>query len=209
MLLGQVASAADADKPATPAASEREPSPSGPRIALRSGVAVPFGAAYRFGGALSDTIAGYVPLRLDVGYRVARHFYVGVDAQLAAILPNACPADASCSGTNVRFGAMAAYHLLPGRLVDPWLGLGMGFERLDVTRTVDGTSGEISARGLELLDIELGVDLRPTRALRVGPVIASSFTRYTRIVINGNSTTDFDPAIHAWVLLGFRGAFDL
>jgi len=208
MSCGSVAVAADADVrvSSTPV---REPPPYGPRIALRSGVAVPFGSAYTASGALSDTITGYVPLRLDVGYRIARHFYVGVDAQLATILPNACPLGATCSGSNVRFGAMAAYHLLPGSVVDPWLGLGMGFERLSVSRTVDGTTGEISARGLELLDLDLGVDLRPTRALRIGPVLSSTFSRYTRVAINGNATSDFDPSLHAWVLIGFRGAYDL
>jgi hypothetical protein len=85
----------------------------------------------------------------------------------------------------------------------------MGYERLNVSRTVDGTTGEISASGVELLNFDLGMDLRPTRELRIGPVISSTFTRYTRVAVNGDSTTDFDPSLHAWVLLGFRGAFDL
>jgi hypothetical protein len=208
MSLGSVAMAADPDMP-PPGASAREPSPSGPRVALRSGVAVPFGSAFNASGALSDTITGYVPVRLDVGYRIARHFYVGVDAQLAVLLPNNCPPGASCTGTNVRFGGMLAVHVLPGSVIDPWVGLGMGYERLNVSRTVDGTTGEISASGVELLNFDLGMDLRPTRELRIGPVISSTFTRYTRVAVNGDSTTDFDPSLHAWVLLGFRGAFDL
>jgi hypothetical protein len=85
----------------------------------------------------------------------------------------------------------------------------MGYERLVVSRTVDGSTGEIAARGLELVDLDIGVDLRPTRSLRIGPVLSSSLARYTRVSINGTSTTDFDPALHAWVLLGFRGAYDL
>ncbi len=208
LTFGSVARASDADVPESPRVA-REPTPSGPRIALRSGVAVPFGSAYTASGALSDTITGYVPLRLDVGYRIARHFYVGVDAQLATILPNACPSGGSCSGSDARFGVMAAYHVLPGSVVDPWFGVGMGYERLGVSRTVDGSTGEISARGLELIDIDIGLDLRPTRSFRIGPVLSSSFTRFTRVSINGSSTTDFDPALHAWVLLGFRGAYDL
>jgi hypothetical protein len=203
---GSIASASDVTM--SPGAS-REPTPSGPRIALRSGVAVPFGYAFTASGALSDTITGYVPLRLDVGYRIARHYYIGVDAQLATVLPNACPVGGSCSGSDLRFGVMAAYHLLPGSVVDPWLGLGTGYEHLRVSRTVDGSTGKISARGLELLDLDIGVDVRPTRSLRLGPVLSSSIARYTRVSLNGSSTSDFDPALHAWVLLGFRGAYDL
>jgi len=200
------AAASDPEEPTRPS---REPSPSGPRIALRTGVAVPFGSAYTASGALSDTITGYVPIRLDVGYRIARHLYIGADVQLATILPNACPSGGSCTGSDVRFGAMVAYHLLPGAILDPWIGLGMGYERLNVSRTVDGSTGEVSARGLELADIDIGLDVRPTRSFRLGPVLSSSFTRFTRVAINGVATTDFDPAVHAWVLLGFRGAFDL
>jgi outer membrane protein len=200
--------AADVDEPGPPPPGH-EVTPSGPRLALRSGVAVPFGPAYTASGALSDTITGYVPLRVDVGYRIARRFYIGANAELATILPNQCPAGASCSGTHIRFGVMAAYHYLPASLVDPWIGVGMGYERLTVSRTVDGTTGEISASGLELVDLELGMDLRLWRSFRFGPVVSGALGQYTRIAINGVPTSDFDAAPHAWVLVGLRGAYDL
>jgi hypothetical protein len=191
------------------AAETAEPSPSGLRVAVRSGLALPMGEAFVSSGLLSDTIAAYVPLRLDVGYRIERHFYVGAAAQVAAILPNDCPPGASCSGSNMRFGVMLAYHLLPTRIVDPWVGAGVGFELLRMSRSVSGTSVDIAARGLELLDLELGADLRPNASFRVGPVLSTSIGRYARVAVNGASTGDFDSSLHAWVMLGLRGAFDL
>lgn len=185
------------------------PKPSGLRLALRTGLALPLGQAFTASGLMSDTITASVPVRLDVGYRFARHFYAGGAAQIATIIPNGCPSGSSCSGTDVRFGLMVAYHARPTRTVDPWLGAGVGYEILDVSRSVGGSSVDISARGIEVLDLELGVDLRPTRSLRLGPVLSSSIGKYTRVAVNGTPTADFDTATHAWVMLGFRGAFDL
>jgi hypothetical protein len=193
----------------TMAAPEREVSPSGPRFGLRSGYAVPIGTAFGYSGAMTETISGYVPLRVDAGYRIARHFYVGADVQLATLVSKACPDGGSCSGSDIRAGVMVAYHLLPTRVVDPWLGVGMGYEWLSVSRTVDGATGDIEARGLELIDVELGADVRPSRSFRIGPVLSASVGRYTRIAINGTSTRDFEATNHAWVMVGLRGAFDL
>jgi hypothetical protein len=104
---------------------------------------------------------------------------------------------------------MAAFHVLPSRVIDPWVGVGMGFEWLSTSRTVDGTTVDINARGLELVDLELGADIRPTPFFRIGPVLSASVARYTRIAVNGTDTTDFEPSLHSWVMLGVRGAFDM
>ena len=208
MLVSASAEATEAEQPMATTAS-REPSPSGPRVGLRSGLAVPVGTAFTSSGAMYETMSGYVPLRLDVGYRIASHFYIGANAQLAVVLPKACPSGASCTGGDGRVGVMAAFHLLPHGVVDPWVGVGMGFEWLTVSRTVDGTTVDINARGLELVDFELGADLRPTPFFRIGPVLSSSVARYTRIAVNGTETSDFEPSLHSWVMLGVRGAFDM
>jgi opacity protein-like surface antigen len=210
MASSQGAAAADSEPEApSPPPRADEPSASGLRIGLRTGMALPVGDAFVSSGPLTDTIRAYVPLRLDLGYRIARHFYVGADVQLAALVPNNCPSGASCSGHDIRFGALVAYHLLPSEKVDPWIAAGMGFEMLNISRSSGGANVDFSARGLELLDVELGADIRPNASLRLGPVLSSSIGRFARVSVNGASTADFDTALHAWVMLGFRGAFDL
>lgn len=197
------------EAPPTPPATPDLPRPSGLRVALRTGLALPFGEAFTASGQLTDTITGYVPVRLDVGYRFAHLFYIGGVAQIAKVIPNGCPSGSSCSGTDTRFAFMVAYHLRPTSTLDPWFGAGMGYEALKVSRSVDSSSVDISTRGFELLDLELGLDLRPTPSLRLGPVLSSSIGSYSRVAVNGTRTADFDTSTHAWVMLGFRGAFDL
>jgi hypothetical protein len=156
------------------------PAATGARLGVRSGFAVPAGAAFDGSGALADTNTGYFPLRLDLGVRLARP----------------------------RFGVMVGAHLLPAGALDPWIG-GMGYELLSVTRSAAWSRLELQASGLELFDLELGLDLRPTAGLRVGPVLSTSIGRYTSVVLNGRTTRDFDAVVHGWGMVGIRGAYDL
>lgn len=191
------------------AEDEVRPSPTGLRLGLRTGFARPLGLAFNGSGALTDTIHGYVPLRLDVGLRLADHFYVGALVQHGVILPDACQGDLACRGRNTRLGFLVAFHLRPTRLVDPWIGVGMGYEILSSKRSTTSTKLELHATGAELIDAEFGVDLRPWRGLRLGPVVSTSVGQYTSGSLNGRSTSDFNTAVHGWVMFGLRGAYDL
>jgi opacity protein-like surface antigen len=208
-LLVSLSTAASADEHAPAVPPTGEVSPTGPRFGLRTGVGLPVGSAFAGSGGLSDTISAYVPLRLDVGYRIERHFYVGIDGQVAAIIPNGCTSGFRCSGTNTRVGVMVAYHLLPTKVIDPYLGIGTGYEVLHTSRSIGDASVGITARGFELIDAELGADVRLGRAWRIGPVVSGSFGRYTSIAVNGTTSTDFDALQHVWINLGVGGAFDL
>ncbi|CAN5924320.1 hypothetical protein BH11MYX4_BH11MYX4_52470 [soil metagenome] len=196
---------------ASPAAADGAagPSPTGIRVGVRTGFALPAGQAFNGSGALSDTIQGYVPLRLDLGVRIARHFYVGALVQRAAIVPDACSGELSCTGSNTRFGVLVGLHLRPAAFADPWVAVGLGYEVLSVSRTTATTRLDLDAKGLELVDVELGLDLRPFAGLRVGPAVSTSIGRYTSISLNGRSTSDFNTVMHGWVLFGLRGAWDL
>lgn len=200
---------ASADEQAATSPPTGEVSPTGPRIGLRTGVGLPIGSAFAGSGGLSDTISAYVPLRLDVGYRIERHFYVGIDGQLASIVPANCTSGFSCSGTNTRVGVMVAYHLLPTKVIDPYVGVGVGYEVLHTSRSIGDASVDITARGFEVLDAELGADVRIGRSWRIGPVVSGSLGRYTSVAVNGITSTDFDTLQHVWINIGVRGAFDL
>lgn len=202
-----LASPAAADEPAAPPTMDVPAS--GLRFGLRAGVALPFGSAFNGSGSLSDTITGYVPVRVDVGYRIERHFYVGVDAQLAAIVPAGCTSGFTCSGTNTRVGFMVAYHFAPTATFDPYVGVGAGYEVLHTRRSVDSASVDIVARGFELADLEVGGDVRLRPSWRIGPVLSGSLGRYSSLDVNGTRSTDYATAVHVWAVLGLRGAFDL
>lgn len=204
-----LSSVAGADDQPAETPKTAEPGASGLRFSLRTGVALPIGSSFPGSGALSDTITGYVPLRLDIGYRIERHFYIGVDAELAAIVPAGCTSGFTCSGTHSRLGVMVAYHLRPSETFDPYFGVGTGYEVLRTSRSIDSTSVDIVARGFELIDLELGGDVRLGRSWRIGPVVSGSVGKFTTVAVNGTPSTDFETVLHAWVALGFRGAFDL
>jgi hypothetical protein len=199
----------NAEESVTPAAVGE--GASGLRVGFSSGYALPVGSTFKGSGDLSDTIAGQVPLRFDIGYRVERHVTIGGSVDLGLIVPRACSSasGASCSGTDVRLGAMIAFELWPTRLFDPWLAVGAGFESLHVTRALDGEQLDLSARGFVLLDAEFGADFRLSPRMRIGPVLEATLSRYTRLDVNGAPTTDFDPVLHEWVSLGVRCTFDL
>lgn len=189
--------------------AEPGPSPTGLRLGLRTGFARPLGLAFNGSGALTDTIHGYVPLRFDVGLRLFDHFYVGALVQHAVVLPDACVGDLSCTGRDTRIGVLAAFHLRPRKLVDPWVGFGFGYEILSSKRSTSSTKLELHAKGIELFDAELGVDFRPSRGLRVGPVVSTCIGQYTTIELNGRNTSDFNTTVHGWVMFALRGAYDL
>ncbi len=204
-----VPSTALADEQSPPIPQTNDLPASGPRFGVRTGLARPIGSAFAGSSALSDTIYGYVPVRLDAGYRIARHFYVGIDAQLAAIIPAGCTTGFSCSGMDTRLGLMVAYHFLPTKVVDPYVGVGVGYEILETKRSVGTTSVDITARGFELINGDIGADVRIGRSWRVGPVISGSVARYTSVAVNGIYSTDFTTLLHAWAMIGVRGAFEL
>ena len=193
----------------TAAADEPGPSPTGLRLGMRTGFARPLGLAFNGSGALTDTIHGYVPVRLDVGLRLFDHVYVGALFQHAVVVPDACDGDLSCSGRDTRLGVLAAFHLRPRKLVDPWVGLGVGYEILSSKRSTSSTKLELYAKGVEVLDAELGVDFRVWKGLRIGPVVSTSVGQYTKIELNGRNTSDFNTTVHGWVMFALRGAYDL
>ncbi|MDB5215694.1 MAG: hypothetical protein JWO86_3621 [Myxococcaceae bacterium] len=207
LLLAFTGVASADDQPAN--VPSHEPSASGLRFGLRTGVALPFGSAFTGSGSLSDTITGYVPIRADIGFRIARHLYVGVNGELGKIVPAQCVSGFSCSGTHTRIGLMAAYHFRPSATFDPYVGAGTGYEVLHTSRSIDSAGVDITARGFELLDLEAGGDVRLARAWRIGPVLSGSLGRFTSIAVNGTTSTDYETALHAWAMLGLRGAFDL
>jgi hypothetical protein len=184
-----------------------EPGASGLRVSARSGFAAPVGSTFSGSGELRDTMVGLVPIRLDLGARLASHVYVGGGLQIGDVVARGCAEGAHCTGTDVRAFVIAAYHLFPTSILDPWVAIGTGFESLAVRREAAGSALALSARGIELVDGELGTDLRVSR-LRVGPVVSATVSRYTSIVVNGVAASDFEPVAHVWVAFAGRAAYD-
>lgn len=197
---------------ASPARARPESGPGddGLLLALRAGWALPIGDVTP-GAPLEDVADGKLPLGIEVGYRFGRHLratlYVGF-APLALAQP--CPAGASCSGYDGRFGVGVQVHLAPRSRLDPWLGAGFGVEHLRAEGPLPG-GGETLTRswlGLEV-PLEAGLDVRLSPTLGLGPFAAVSIARFTSATSGrpgGPSTNEGieDRATHGWAQAGLR-----
>lgn len=182
---------------------------------------------------LSDGIKGMIPLQLDVGYRVTPalslggYFMYGFGF-VGDEISDTCDAaedvpglSASCSATDFRVGLQAHYHFSPDKKVDPWLGVGVGYEWLmfGIDVAGGGRESEVSStgRGFEFFNIQGGLDFEVAPGLALGPFLSFSAGQFSSYSIscsgdgcddvNSDSRDIEDKALHEWMLLGVRGTF--
>ena len=190
---------------------------------VRLGYAVPFGDA-QSGQSLQGLQRGMLPVWFDLGYRFSRHVYLGVFYQYAPTFPyKTCSnplgqpvgGGQSCDGNDQRFGIDLHYHILPKEMIDPWVGLGVGYEisRKNFGATAAADSESYVLNGFQFVDLQLGADLRFVDRIPFGPFIDLSFGEYSnasRVDTNGNSTgVGIGTAVHEWLTFGVRAQFNL
>ncbi len=178
-----------------------------------------------FRGADLNGVAEYrIPVWLDLGYRFTEPLWLGLYAQAGSgAFGDSCPSGAQCEWTDVRLGGQLVYNLAPTSPMDPWLGLGLGWEWLrgSVTQAVEvSVAGEqttvsVMARELRggpqlLLQGGLGFDLGET--VRIGPYVSAAAGMYltdsfecTPGLDCSTEGEDLENKLHAWLGLGIRG----
>ena len=211
--------------------NEEEPRPIGDRkfvLGLRLGYALPMGAtAENDDGSsnnMSDAVAGHFPIWLDVGYMVSRDFLLGfyghyafggVAGPLKAECDAASSAGVSCSASDVRFGVQFQYHPTHEGKIDPWLGVGVGYEWLTLDISGAGIDGSTTVKGFELFNLQTGVDFKAAPNLGIGPFVSFSLGQYDSTSNSGsiarvNPGGDIaNPALHEWLTFGVRAAYRL
>lgn len=180
-----------------PADEEQYDQPSNPEpptrleLGVRSGYAVPIGAAVDGGPDLNETVAGEVPLWFEVGGRFNDRFFFGANGMYAfgtnaqslddrcAALEAANPgASLDCGSSGLRFGLELVYHLPATPLVDPYVGGGVGWEWLTLRAAASvGTSSAVvkdTLNGMQVAMTLAGVDFVVAKLLRLGPFVALS-----------------------------------
>jgi len=172
-------------------------------LGLRLGYGLPMGDAME-SVALSDGVSGMIPIWLDLGYMVTPNIMVGAYGQYGLVSLKNC-GGADCSGHDLRFGVQGQYLLSPGEQLDPWFGLGIGYESLSTTIA----STDYGLSGLEFANLQAGLDYAVMPALGVGPFLSLSFGKYGSASQDGNSVDINQTAMHEWLTLGLRGAFRL
>lgn len=151
--------------------------------------------------ALSDAISAQIPLQLDLGMRFFDLLSLTLYGQVAPGLI-AGPLDDECSALNVscgaaafRFGFQAHVHFRGKETVDPWAGVGLGFESL-VLSAKQGDNRTTTAYGGYEVPVQAGVDFKLIDMLRLGPMVGYSFGTFggdvTETCEGGNCDTAED-----------------
>jgi opacity protein-like surface antigen len=222
------------------AADARAPDPVriGGRLhfALRTGFGLPLGRYANVqalagvqdeDNAIADDTYGVIPIWFDAGYRLSDHLLLGGYFMFGIVLPKTAPADNplgggcpegfDCFATGVRLGVQAQYSFAPEGMLDPWLGVGMGYEWVStqLEGEVFSFPFESSTRysGPDLLQLQGGVDFHTRSIFSVGPFGSVSAMRYTScsLTLAGEeSRCELEEGgWHGWLVLGMRGVVEL
>lgn len=180
------------------------------KLGLRLGYGLPMGDASK-DNKLSDGISGMIPIWLDLGYMVTPNIMVGLYAQYGIVMVKDCPSGASCSGSDIRVGLQGQYHLSPGESLNPWFGLGVGYEMASSKVEAGGAEATADYSGLEFANLQAGADFKVGESMAVGPFLSFSIGQYSKAKLD-SPVAKFDgdiedKAMHQWLTLGVKGTF--
>lgn len=203
----------------------------GPGIELggRTGFGLPLGSASAGTGDDFDLYtAGQVPFWFDLGVHFAEHFSAGMYlsygfgilsdewSELCEGVEAASPGlDITCSSSDVRLGVQFHAHILPGSVVDPWVGVGTGWEWLSITQRASSgfqsASRTFSMSGFEMFNLQAGVDFALTRRLGLGPFVTFSNGTFNSAKLSCENTACNDESVdientasHQWLMFGAK-----
>lgn len=194
---------------------------SGLEVGARVGYGIPMGNATgaASGGqstALGDVFSSMIPIQIDALYminpniRVGAYFQYGLLSVSDKFEKGVCSTSGvSCSFHDLRFGIQAHYHLMPEQTIDPWVGLGIGMESASGSLSAGGQSQDASLSGLEFVNLQVGADYKVMPNLGVGPFAQFSLGQYSSQTIGNQSGDIQNKAMHEWLVLGVRGAYDI
>jgi hypothetical protein len=166
---------------------------------------------------LSDVFNGVLPIWMDAGYRFSPNMVLAGYFQYGAGFVNkdkvGCSIDVSCYGSDIWFGAELHYHLSPNQRIDPWGGIGTGYELLDVGFQGGGTSVDLGLSGVQFFNLQAGIDLKSESDVGVGPFVTFGLGEFSSCSISGGGSlgrcTIEHTEFHEWVTVGVRFVTDI
>jgi hypothetical protein len=162
----------------------------------------------RPGGAMSSVARGGIGAGIGLGYRATPELSVAGTVQYQEL--SAAPEQPR--GTRVRgagLGVEGKLHLRPYERVDPWLGLGAGYRMLWIAP--EGPGNNVLTHGLELARARVGLDIRVSRDVALGPVIGGDMNLFIWRNPEGPQGNSVIPAkrVSTFLFAGVQGRFDL
>jgi peptidoglycan-associated lipoprotein len=139
-----------------------------------------------------------IALDLGLGYRIDPHWMIGAMGEY-----NELRAERAEGVRGVVAGVQAAYHFAPSSRVDPWVSLGSGYRWLWEVNEAANTS--LLTTGVQMGRIMVGMDVRASREVAIGPVIGADLDTF---LSQGNSGVN-NSGVSTFVHAGLMGRFDL
>jgi hypothetical protein len=153
-------------------------------------------------------LSGAVPLIVEAAFRGNRHVSVGALFQYAIVQTKNCDPGSSCSASILRAGVEGIFNFRLGTVLDPWLGLGAGYEWLRFSESGDVT-GSGNFHGWEFLTLQAGGDFRVAPQAGLGPFVSLSIAQYSAGTVDGTSGDIQQTDVHEWLQFGLRGTLNL
>jgi len=142
----------------------------------------------------------------SVGYRIVPQLSLGVYGS-GSVFSRGDQVDDTTNIYSANAGVQGVAHVLPDRLLDPWVSLGTGWRGY----WLDSSKGTTSMHGWQIARLQVGLDIRATQAVAVGPVVGADLTAFfTREEAGQNSYYSVNaPYLNTFVFAGLQGRFDI
>ena len=206
-----------AEAPAEPPSEPKEQGHVGFAAVFSIGYATPSGDATGApNDSLSSSFGSQVPLSLELGGNVTPSLFIGAYGTFApggagSTLGTTCTTDQlNCSSNSVHGGLAVRLRLLPGELVEPWIGYGVGYESNTVSASSSQSSAtaSVNVTGWEFGHFSAGVDFLAARMFAFGPFVDVAVGQYSHIHTESpTQTQDADivtTGLHEWITVGVR-----
>jgi hypothetical protein len=186
-------------------------------VGISGGVAMPFGNASS-DKSLGDLATFVVPVQLDVDYRVAENWRVGLYAFYGPVnIADAARRELAAEGlTGVgghrqqRAGVQVARDFRPNARFSPWVAVAAGYDwtRYAWAKLPSGSETEIGVSGLEAT-LTVGGGFKVNKRVAIGPFAAFDLGRYSRDIAwteGADSTSVEIPSkdLHQWMRVGVK-----
>lgn len=187
-----------------PAFAHAAPDPErGLSLGGRIGFAIPAGDIVS-GSALNEDISGAIPLQLDLVYRISRNVGIGGYVSYAFGITKNCPSGVSCSASSTRLGVQGIYLFDASPTTRPWVGLGLGYEWLEMKVGTGGFTASVKPAGFEFLNLQGGVDFLVSPRFWLGPYALVTIAQYSDLPTGVTASK----STHEWIVLGAKASFD-
>jgi len=175
-------------------------------LGISTGYTQPFGELSE-GRPIADVVDQGIGFGIDLGYRFSPRWSLGLDATYHESKAD----DLIRSTTNVRGGTAgikATYHLAPYERIDPYVALGTGYRML---WRVNEVSPDLTTHGFELGKLQLGLDVRASKDIAVGPFVGADINMFTWNNLEGPAGNVAVQArrVSSFFYAGVQGRFDL